>query len=70
MTPPGRERDRHMNPDPSVPPPVAPQEPAVPAPGHEPLTIDLATESVAGEEDPGASLDVSIEPGSAPPATP
>lgn len=41
---------------------------------HEPAPVDLAAESVAGEEDPGASIDVGeapMAPGDeAPPGTP
>ncbi|MBC5766538.1 hypothetical protein [Ramlibacter albus] len=41
---------------------------------HEPAPVDLAAESVAGEEDPGASIDMSqapMAPGDeAPPGTP
>ena len=57
-----------MNPDPQRPPTPAAQPEAAgpdaghPAPGHEPAPIDLATESVAGEEDPGASIDSSVPP--------
>lgn len=29
----------------------------LPAPGHEPVPIDLAEQSIAGEEDPGAAFD-------------
>jgi hypothetical protein len=39
-------------------PPAAAGAPATPpAPGHEPAPIDWSEQSVAGEEDPGASVD-------------
>ena len=31
-------------------------------PNHDPAPVDLATESVAGEEDPGASIDLPDTP--------
>jgi hypothetical protein len=39
--------------------------PGTPA-SHEPAPIDLGVESVAGEEDPGAALDTSVDPVSTP----
>ncbi len=48
--------------------------PAVPGAPSSPAPVDLSTESVAGEEDPGASIDVPgtpMAPGDqAPPGTP
>ena len=43
-----------------------PRKPAAPAAAPEP-PIDLGEESVAGEEDPGAALDVDAEPAAAAP---
>jgi hypothetical protein len=42
------DRDRHGR----------PHEPPTP---HEPSPVDLGEESVAGEEDPGAALDTSVD---------
>jgi hypothetical protein len=39
-----------------------PRKPTAPATAPEPTPIDLGEESVAGEEDPGAALDVDAEP--------
>lgn len=36
----------------------APPAPAPPDAAHVPAPVDLAEESIAGEEDPGASLDL------------
>lgn len=45
--------------DPSRDPPPATQpDPAT----HHPEPVDMAEESVAGEEDPGASLDTALPP--------
>lgn len=41
------------------------QTPPAPAPAdpeHPPAPVDIAEESIAGEEDPGASLDLGIVP--------
>jgi hypothetical protein len=40
-------------------PPARPHQPGSPAPGsdHDPSPVDIASESVAGEEDPGASVE-------------
>lgn len=43
-----------------------PQERPGEPPSHEPAPVDLASESAAGEEDPGASLDLAITPSAAP----
>jgi len=60
-----------MTPDPLPLPPSSPAaaEPAPPQPSatpadaaHVPAPVDLASQSVAGEEDPGASLDVETTP--------
>ena len=53
---------------PAVDLPAAPGVPGTP--GHRPAPIDLATESVAGEEDPGASIDLDDAPGGIPPSPP
>ncbi|WP_119153035.1 hypothetical protein [Caldimonas tepidiphila] len=37
-------------------------------PSHRPAPVDMATESIAGEEDPGATIDLAIVPPSAPPS--
>lgn len=50
-----------MNATPSPPKPGAPGQPAQPEAPHEPAPVDISEESIAGEEDPGASLD--LEPG-------
>lgn len=50
----------------STPLPLAQQPPMQPQDLHE--DVDLSCESVAGEEDPGASLDLSAMPGPAAPA--
>jgi len=43
---------------------------AKPTPDHSPRPVDLATESVAGEEDPGASIEIGAnEPPKAPPGS-
>ncbi len=38
--------------------PGTPGQPAQPEAPHEPAPVDISEESIAGEEDPGASLDV------------
>jgi hypothetical protein len=60
---------RLVTPGPAVPDRrAAPAAPAVsPAP---PAAVDLGEESVAGEEDPGAALDVDAEPAAAAPPPP
>ncbi|MGE4242142.1 hypothetical protein [Ramlibacter sp.] len=35
-------------------------------PTHAPAPVDLASESAAGEEDPGASIDITLAPGAGP----
>jgi len=57
----------------AAPPPPTPKTPAVPpAPAggtpHPPAPVDLAEESVAGEEDPGAALEDLLD--KPPPAAP
>lgn len=47
-----------MKPDPSAQPPA----PADPADPHAPAPVDWSEESTAGEEDPGASLDLALDP--------
>lgn len=49
--------------DPPRPPSAAPAAPATPAdPTATPEPVDWAEESTAGEEDPGASLDLALDP--------
>lgn len=50
--------------------PTAPTtpEPPAPDPAHRPAPVDMAEESVAGEEDPGASIDLAVEPPLPPPS--
>ena len=62
-----------MTAPPPAPRPPAPRgatttpRPAAPADDqHRPCPVDTAEESVAGEEDPGASLDLPAESSSAP----
>jgi hypothetical protein len=63
-----------MNPDPRQQPAdeaPAPSGTGVPgSPGHQPAPVDLSTESVAGEEDPGASIDLADPPGTLAPDAP
>lgn len=47
-----------MSPNPSAQPP----SPADPADAHAPAPVDWSEESTAGEEDPGASLDLALDP--------
>ena len=48
-------KDVHRPAGPKAPgPPVKPEAP------HDPAPVDLAEESIAGEEDPGASLDIAV----------
>lgn len=44
----------------------APGAGPAPGPGHEPEPVDWAAESTVGEEDPGASLDLALDPPPAP----
>lgn len=46
------------------------ERPGSETPSHEPAPVDLASESAAGEEDPGASIDLAITPPSDPPSGP
>ncbi len=60
-------------PSPSAPSPPHPGAAASPSPGpaesHAPRPVDLGSESAVGEEDPGASLDVTMG-GDEPPPPP
>ena len=49
-----------MNATASSPRPGTPGQPAQPEAPHEPAPVDLSEESIAGEEDPGASLDLGV----------
>ncbi|MDZ5461062.1 hypothetical protein [Azohydromonas lata] len=59
-----------MSPDPAAQPPVPADaankaheaDAAHPADAHVPAPVDWSEESTAGEEDPGASLDLALEP--------
>lgn len=62
-----------MSPDPAAPTPVPAgaahkaneadeADAAHPADAHVPAPVDWSEESTAGEEDPGASLDLALEP--------
>lgn len=47
----------------NTPPPSAPgrgSDAPQPEPPHVPAPVDIAEESIAGEEDPGASLDLEV----------
>lgn len=47
-----------------------PPAPAPADPEHPPAPVDIAEESIAGEEDPGASLDTGATPPPPPPPPP